>query len=124
MHITYLISAYIHTKTGSQGKKTERRSCIYIDTILHIDILRKIIEQVTRTGNAFTRIERKIVSDETIQFEMVLQMLFYWSAIGFLCLIPCKGRDSKKKSKENRYTFFHYNLFRFPVKPGMTFKIL
>ena len=66
MDITYIISAHIHTEAGCKGEEAERRSVIDVNAILYVFVLRKIIEQVTCSGNAFAGIKGEIISYEAI----------------------------------------------------------
>ena len=66
MHITDIISAYIDTEARGEGKKTEGRSVIHIYSVLHGNVLWKIIEQVAGSRYTFTGIKDEIVPYEAI----------------------------------------------------------
>ena len=91
MHVLIVISADIQTHTRSQREECKVRRCIHILTsrIVHISCIpivvqREIIEQVTCTCLALTRVECKIVSDEAVKLEMVLEVLL---DLGFAFLL-------------------------------------
>ena len=75
MKVTYVISGHINADTGCQSKKSERWSCVKINTIAHLHILREVVEEVTCAGYALAGIECKIIPDESVHLEMILEML-------------------------------------------------
>ena len=86
MHVLIVISAHIQTHTRSQGEECSIGRGIQVLTLICIPFIvqREIIEQVTCTCLTLTRVECKIVSDEAVKLEMVLEVLL---DLGFAFLL-------------------------------------
>ena len=86
MHVLIVISAHIQTHTRSQCEECKVRRCIHILTLICIPFIvqREIVEQVARTRLALTRVEHKVISDEAVKLEMVLEVLL---DLGFAFLL-------------------------------------
>ena len=103
MEIADVISAHIKSDAGSEGKKTEVRTCIEVLTsrILYVGsipliVQRQIIEQVTCSCLALAGVKHEIVSYEAVQLEMILKVLLHRSRL-LLCLLRSKRRKHYQK---------------------------
>ena len=103
---SHLVSVHIDTQPGSKGEKTERIAAVQIlrSVFVHLHILGYMIEEVSRTGYAFSGIESEIVPDETVELEMVLQSARLSSGTGVLPFVSgCLHHRRRNRSQEKQY---------------------
>ena len=63
---------------------------IQCSILIHLMIKRNVIEKVRSSRLALTRVIDKIISYKSVEFEMILEMLFHSTVLFFSILLDCK----------------------------------